>query len=130
MTYHLDSLSTTRRPLISPASEPAARQTAGTRRISAAYTNSVCVLRAAVRGNWEAGRGRIKDERADDTSLEIIDTVVALDPAARRTLRLVAGQLKRACAGPRPRVGPLATVHRRMVHLLTLPDTATGRNGE
>jgi hypothetical protein len=101
MTYHLDSLSTTRRPLISPASEPAARQTAGTRRISAAYTN--IVLRAAVRGNWEAGRGRIKDERADDTSLEIIDTVVALDPAARRTLRLVAGQLKRACAGPRPR---------------------------
>jgi hypothetical protein len=102
MNYHFDSLPTTR--LIKPVSD-AARQTAGTRRISAAYTGSVRVLRAAVRANWEAGHGRIKDERADDTSLEIIDTVVALDPAARRTLRLVAGQLKRACAGPRPRRG-------------------------
>jgi hypothetical protein len=100
ITYH---------PEISSATRPARRveepirRTAGTPRISAAYTNSVRVLRAAVRANWEAGRGRIKDERADDTSLEIIDTVAALDPAARRVLRLVAGQLRRACAGPRPR---------------------------
>jgi hypothetical protein len=85
-------------------SEPA-RETAGTLKISAEYTNSVRVLRAAVLANHAAGRGRVVGERVDDVSCEIIDIVPFLDQAARRTLRLVAGQLKRACAGPRPRNG-------------------------
>ncbi len=38
----------------------------------------------------------------DDVSCEIIDIVPLLDQAARRTLRVVAGQLKRD-AGPRRR---------------------------
>jgi hypothetical protein len=84
--------------------EPA-RRTAGTLKISAEYTNSVRVLRAAVRANHAAGRGNVARQRADDVSCEIIDIVPGLDQAARRTLRLVAGQLKRACAGPRPRNG-------------------------
>ena len=75
--------------------------TAGTLRISDAYTHSVKVLRAAVRANREAGRGHVSGERVDDVSCEIIDIVPV--QAARRTLRLVAGQLRRASAGPRPR---------------------------
>jgi hypothetical protein len=81
------------------------RRTAGTLQISPEYTNSVRTLRAAVRANHAAGRGRVVGERADDVSCEIIDTVPFLDQAARRTLRLVVGQLKRACAGPRHRDG-------------------------
>jgi hypothetical protein len=56
-----------------------------------------------VLANREAARGHVTAERVDDVSCEIIDIVPLLDQAARRTLRLVAGQLKRACAGPRPR---------------------------
>ncbi len=78
------------------------RQTAGTRRISIDYINSVRVLRAAVRANRAAGQGHISGERVDDVSCEIIDIVPLLDQAARRTLRVVAGQLKRD-AGPRRR---------------------------
>jgi hypothetical protein len=79
------------------------RRTAGTRRISADYVNSVRVLRAAVKANREAGQGHITGERVDDVSLALIDTVPILDPAARRTLHIVAGILRRACAGPQPR---------------------------
>ena len=85
-----------------PRTEPA-RRTAGTRQISTDYTNSVRVLRAAVRANRDAGEAYITGERADDVSCEIIDVVPVLDQASRRTLRLVAGQLKRACLGPQPR---------------------------
>jgi len=82
--------------------EPA-RRTAGTLRISPDYTESVRVLRAAVKANREAGRWYVPDERVDDVSIEVIDTIPLLDPAARRTLRVVAGVLRRACAGPQPR---------------------------
>jgi hypothetical protein len=102
ITYHPDSISTTRHPFIGPAPEPA-RRTAGTLRISNAYTHSVKVLRAAVRANREAGCGHVTGERVDDVSCEIIGIVPVLDEAARRTLRLVAGQLKRGCLGPQPR---------------------------
>jgi hypothetical protein len=99
--YHSESPFATTRPFaVRP--EPA-RQTAGTRRISPDYTNSVRVLRAAVKANREAGKAHIAGERVDDVSCEIIDIVPLLDQAARRTLRLVAGQLKRACAGPQAR---------------------------
>jgi hypothetical protein len=88
MTIHYSDMagfSTRHRP------EPA-RRTAGTLKISADYTNSVRVLRAAVLANRAAGHG-VAGERVDDVSCEIID-----NQASRRTLRLVAGQLKRACA--------------------------------
>jgi hypothetical protein len=98
LIYHPDPVPTTRHQPIEPA-----RQTAGTLRISKAYTDSVRILRMAVRANREAGRDYVTGERVDDLSCEIIDIVPVLDQAARRTLRLVAGQLKRACAGPRPR---------------------------
>jgi hypothetical protein len=87
-----------------PRTEPA-RRTAGTRQISTDYTNSVRVLRAAVRANRDAGEAYITGERVDDVSCEVIDLVPTLDQASRRTLRLVAGMLKRACLGPKPRRG-------------------------
>jgi hypothetical protein len=94
LIYQPDFASTTHEP---------ARRTAGTLQISPDYTASVRVLRAAVRANREAGRWYVTGERVDDVSCEIIDIVPVLDQASRRTLRLVAGQLKRACLGPQPR---------------------------
>jgi hypothetical protein len=78
--------------------EPA-RKTAGTLQISPEYTASIRVLRQAVLASHAAARGQVKGERVDDVSIEIIDTVPFLDQAARRTLKVVAGQLRRACAG-------------------------------
>ena len=75
-----------------------AQKTAGTLRISPEYTDSVRVLRAAVRANYAAGCGHVTGERIDDVTLDLIDIVPLLDQAARRTLKVVAGQLKRACA--------------------------------
>ena len=98
LIYQADSPFTTRQQGAEPA-----RRTAGTRQISTDYTNSVRVLRAAVRANRDAGEAYITGERVDDVSCELIDLVPTLDQASRRTLRLVAGMLKRACAGPRIR---------------------------
>jgi hypothetical protein len=100
--YQSERFPTTHRHQTEPT-----RRTAGTRRIGTDYVNSVRVLRAAVKANRAAGQGHITGERVDDVSCEIIDLVPLLDQAARRTLRLVAGQLKRACADPRPRRRPV-----------------------
>ena len=81
-----------------PCTEPA-RKTAGTLQISPEYTNTVRTLRMAVLASYAAARGHVTGERADDVSIELIDTVPLLDQAARRTLKVVAGQLRRACAG-------------------------------
>jgi hypothetical protein len=90
--------------MLAGANPEPTRRTAGTlRRISTDYVHSVGVLRAAVKANRAAGQGHITGERADDVSSEIIDIVPVLDQAGRRTLRIVAGMLKRACAAPRPR---------------------------